>query len=64
MDVASQNTQANFVAESRFTLELVHREGVTMIWNTKIGTIDTDVTVMVWINDPVIKFDLERVFRC
>ena len=35
-----------------------------MIWNTKISAVDTDVTVMAWINDPVIKFDLERVFRC
>ncbi len=64
MDVASQNTQASFVAESKFTLESMQREGATMIWNTKISAVDTDVTVMAWINDPVIKFDLERVFWC
>ncbi len=64
VDVASQNDQAKFVAESRFTLELVWREGATMIWNTKISAINTYITVMAWINDPVIKFDLERIFRC
>ncbi len=64
VDVASQNAQANFIAESRFTLELVWRQGATMIWNTNISAINTDITVMVWINDPVIKFDLIRVFRC
>ena len=41
----------------------MQREGATMIWNTKISAVDTDVTVMAWINDPVIKFDLERVLR-
>ncbi len=62
--MASQNAQASFVAESKFTLESMQREGVTMIRNTKISTVDTYIRVMEWINDPVIKFDLIRVFRC
>ncbi len=35
-----------------------------MMWNTKISAVNTDITVMAWINDPVVKFDLERVLRC
>ncbi len=62
--MASQNAQASFVAESKFTLESMQREGVTMIRNTKISTVDTYIRVMEWINDPVIKFDLKRVLRC
>ncbi len=64
VNAAFQNVQTNFVVESRFTLELVWREVVAMIWNTTTSAINTDVTIMAWINDHVIKFDLERIFCC
>ena len=58
LDVPLENPKANFVAESRFALELVGGKVRASLWDSAVGAVHTKVSIVVGTNDPRIEINL------